>query len=157
MSQDLTHPLGWTGDERRGLDGIALKLMTEVRIAMVAHEKKEEATFKELKDEIKENRVESDVRHEEVLRRFESMQHSTMTLLQANTGTTNEIHKMFKEAFPGGDVSEHRKAHEHWIAKDLADKEFWLKLKLEVVKWAAVAIVGWAGIALWTAFLKGAA
>ena len=61
--RDLAHPQGWTGDERRGIDGITLKLMTEVRVAMEAHERKEEQTFKELKEEIRENRVESDNRH----------------------------------------------------------------------------------------------
>ena len=152
---DLRHPHGWTGEERRGIDGITLKLMTEVRVAMEAHERKEEQTFKELKAEIKENRVESDVRHSEVLNRFEHMQKSTMGLLQANNNTTNEIHKMFKEAFPEGDVQAHRKAHENWIKKAEADKEFWLKLKMEVVKWAVVAAAGWAGIALWTAFVQG--
>ena len=153
--RDLTSPHGWTGEERRGIDGITLKLMTEVRVAMEAHEKKEEATFKELKAEIRENRDESDVRHSEVLNRFEHMQKSTMGLLQANNTTVNEIHKMFVKAFPDGDADAHRKAHEHWIEKDKADKEFWLKLKLEVVKWGVVAMVGWAGIALWTAFIQG--
>lgn len=153
--RDLTTPHGWTGEERRGVDGITLKLMTEVRIAMEAHEKKEEQKYSEIKAEIKENRTESDARHTEVLGRFTEMQKSTMGLLQANNTTVNEIHKMFKEAFPEGDVQAHRKAHEHWIEKDKADKEFWLKLKLEVVKWGAVALIGWVGIALWTAFIQG--
>lgn len=122
---------------------------------MEVHEKKEEATFKELKNEIRENRVESDQRHSEVLGRFEQMQTSTMNLLHANTSTTNEIHKMFKEAFPEGDVQAHRKAHENWIKKAEADKEFWMKLKQNTVNWVVVALIGWGGIALWAAFLQG--
>lgn len=152
---DLRHPHGWTGEERRSIDGVTLKLMTEVRVAMENHEKKEETKFTELKAEIRETRIESDNRHTEVLDRFNAMQESTMSMLNINNGTTNEIHRMFKEAFPEGDVQAHRKAHEHWIEKDRADKEFWLKLKLEVVKWGVVAMVGWAGIALWTAFVQG--
>lgn len=54
-------------------------------------------------------------------------------------------------------MNEHRKAHESWIEKDHADKEFWVKLKLEVVKWGVAMVLGWVGIALWTAFLKGPA
>jgi thiamine phosphate synthase YjbQ (UPF0047 family) len=152
---DLRHPHGWTGEERRGIDGVTLKLMTEVRVAMENHEKKEESKFTELKAEIRENREESDVRHAEVLNRFNNMQSSTMTLLQTNNNTTNEIHKMFKQAFPEGDVQAHRKAHEAWIEKDKADKDFWVKLKLEVVKWGLLAGAGWAGIALWAAFVQG--
>ncbi len=154
---DLTRPQGWTGEERRGIDGVTLKLMSEVRAAMEAHERKEAATFQELKAEIRENRDESDARHAEVLHRFESMQSSTMVMLQANNTTANEIHKMFKEAFPEGDVAAHRKAHEHWIAKDLAEKEFWLKLKQDVVKWVVIAALSWVGIVIWAAFIKGPA
>ena len=155
MTQDLTKPQGWTGEDRRGIDGITLKLMTEVRVAMEAHEKKEEATFKELKAEIKENREESDVRHAEVLNRFNHMQTSTMTLLQTNTNTTNEIHKMFLKSFPDGDMDAHRRAHESWIKKADAEKEFWMKLKQNTINWIVVAVLGWGGIALWAAFLQG--
>ena len=153
--RDLARPHGWTGEERRGIDGITLKLMAEVRIAMEASDKKNTDTFKELKAEIRENREESDVRHAEVLNRFGAMQTSTMALLQTNTATTNEVHKMFKEAFPEGDISAHRRAHENWIKKDEADNDFWLNLKKEVVKWGVIAILGWVGIVLWAAFLNG--
>lgn len=151
----VTERRQWAGEERRGIDGVTLKLMTEVRIAMEAHEKKEEATFREIKAEIKGNRVESDIRHEEILARFSQMQASTMGLLQTNNSTTNEIHKMFKEAFPEGDVQAHRKAHESWIKKAEADKEFWLKLKQSTVNWIVIAVLSWIGIVLWAAFAHG--
>lgn len=152
---DLIPSQGWTGGERRGIDGLTLKLMTEVRVAMEAHEKKEAQTFDEIKTDVKQNRVASELRHEEVLGRFEQMQTSTMTLLSANNSTTNEIHKMFKEAFPEGDVQGHRKSHEHWIQKDKDDKEFWLKLKQNTLNWVVIAVLGWMGLALWAAFLQG--
>lgn len=154
-NRDLTQPRGWTGDERRSIDGVTLKLMTEMRLVIENHEKKEAVTFNELKAEIKENRTESDARHTEVLDRFTEMQRSTMALLQTNNTTVNEIHKMFKEAFPEGDVQAHRKAHESWIEKDKADKEFWVKLKGDVIKWAVLAVLGWGGIVLWAAFVQG--
>lgn len=155
VDRDITHPYGWTGEERRGIDGVTLKLMTEVRVAMEAHEKKEEVKYNEIKAEIKENRLESDARHAEVLGRFEQMQSSTMSMLTANNSVATDIHRLFKEAFPEGDVAAHRKAHEQWIKKDNEDRMFWLKLKQSVVNWVVLAIIGWGGIALWTAFLQG--
>jgi hypothetical protein len=155
MSTNQTQPREWTGDERRGIDGITLKLMAELRAVMEKHEQGENKTFNDIKIEIKDNRNESERRHSEVLDRFAAMQTSTMALLQANTSTTNEIHKLFKEAFPQGDAQAHRKAHEHWIEKDKTDREFWLKLKQNTVNAIVLAAAGWIGLAVWAAFLKG--
>ena len=145
----------FTGQERRSIDGVSLQIMGEVRQVFAEHEKREGETFRGMKEEIQHNRKESDARHCELLERFEGMQNSTTKLLEANQTTVNEIHKMFKKAFPEGDVDAHRKAHEYLMEKDKEDKEFWLKIKQDVVKWVAVAAIGWGGIVLWAAFLKG--
>lgn len=152
---DTDSPKCWPEIERRGPDGMALRMMGEMRALIAAHEERESRTFEGLKAEIRENREESDARHAEAMRRFGQMQASTTELLQANNLTVSEIHKMFKEAFPEGDVRAHREAHEKWMAKDAEDRAFWLKLKQSVVNWAVIAALGWGGIALWAAFIKG--
>ena len=145
----------WDGNERRGIDGITLKLMAEVRAAMEKHEKDEQVVFTEIKEMIKEKDEASEQRHRDLGARFDAMQQSTSALLFENNRTTSEIHKLFKAAFPDGDAESHRKAHEHWIEKDKQDKEFWLDIKKKAVGAAVTAVLLWAGIALWTAFLKG--
>ncbi len=145
----------WDGTERRGIDGLTLQLMTEVRKAMEAHEKAEAGEMHEIKTLIKENKRDSERRHDELGKRFDAMQQSTASLLFENNRTTSEIHKLFKAAFPQGDAESHRKAHEAWMAKEREERAFWLKLKEDVIKWAVVAVLGWGGIALWAAFVKG--
>ena len=147
----------WDGTERRGIDGITLQLMAEVRKAMESHEKAEAGEMHEIKTLIKENKRDSERRHDELGKRFDAMQQSTSALLFDNNKTTTEIHKMFKTAFPDGDGEAHRKAHEAWIEKDKAEREFWIKLKGDAIRWAFIAVAGWAGLALWSAFLKGPA
>jgi Tfp pilus assembly protein PilV len=145
----------WDGSERRGMDNISLQLMAEVRVMMAQHEKQESQVFDELKAGIRENRISSERRHDEMSERFAAMQHSTMTLLQTNNQTVSEIHKMFKTAFPEGDAESHRRAHEAWIEKEKSDREFWLKTKQHVTQWGIVVALGWAGLLLWAGFLKG--
>lgn len=145
----------WDGTERRGIDGMTLQLMAEVRKTMETHEKAEKDKFDEIKKVMTENRVASEERHSELTTRFDGMQQSTMTLLQTNNQTVNEIHKLFKLAFPEGDAAGHRKAHEAWIEKERQDKEFWVKLKQHVINWAVLAVVGWGGIGLWALLLQG--
>jgi hypothetical protein len=158
MHQDDAHQVPeWAGTERRGIDGITLKLMAEVRAAMDKHEKDEQEVFTELKTMIKEKDEASEKRHRDLGARFDAMQQSTSSLLFENNKTTQEIHKLFKAAFPEGDAESHRKAHERWIEKDKADREFWIKLKGDAIRWAFIAVAGWAGLALWSAFLKGPA
>lgn len=140
---------------RRGLNGVALQIMGEVRQIFVEHEAREGTSMRDMKQEIKQNNADSNARHEQMLDRFEGMQAQTTQALESTNQLVSEIHKLFKKAFPDGDVDAHRKAHEHWIAKDLAEKDFWLKIKQDVVKWVAVAAIGWGGIVIWAAFLKG--
>jgi hypothetical protein len=145
----------WRGDERRHIDSVTLQMMAEVRIMMAQHEKQESAVFDELKAGIQENRVSSERRHDEMSERFAAMQQSTMALLRNNNQTVNEIHKMFKTAFPEGDAESHRRAHEAWIEKEKSEREFWLKTKQHVTQWGIVVVLGWAGLILWAGFLKG--
>ena len=125
----------WDGTERRGIDGVTLQLMAEVRKAMEKHESDERVEFDEIKDMIKEKDEASEQRHKDLSNRFDAMQQSTSALLFENNRTTSEIHKLFKAAFPDGDAESHRKAHEHWIEKDKQDKEFWLKIKADAIRW----------------------
>jgi phage gp16-like protein len=145
----------WTGEERRGIDGITLKLMAEVRSTIERHEKMEEDKFREIKQDLDDHRSASDLRHKELTQRIDQMSHSTMQALNSNGQTTREIHAMFIKAFPEGDAEGHRKAHESWIRKESEDREFWLKLKSNVINWAVIAALGWVGIAVWAAFVKG--
>lgn len=145
----------WDGTERRGVDGIALQLMAEVRKAMEKHEKAEASEMNELKAMIKERDEAGQKRHDDLGKRFDAMQQSTASLLFENNKTTSEIHKLFKAAFPDGDSEAHRKAHERWIEKDKAEREFWIKLKGDAIRWALTAVAAWAVLALWSAFLKG--
>jgi hypothetical protein len=65
------------------------------------------------------------------------------------------LFRSFVKAFPEGDADGHRKAHESWIRKEAEDREFWLRLKSNVINWAVIAALGWAGIAIWAAVIKG--
>lgn len=152
---DSIKPHTWDGKERRGVDGITLRIMTEFRKIMDKHEGEEKAVFAEIKTMIREKDRASQARYEELGERFDAMQQSTSALLFENNRTTAEIHKLFKAAFPEGDAESHRRAHETWIAKAKAEQEFWTKLKGDAVRWAVIAALGWAGVALWAAFLKG--
>lgn len=148
-------PTEWDGEERRGFDGLVLRVMTEVREIMGIHEMVEKSIDESIREEIKNNRLESDIRHTESMRRLESIEHSTIELVKGNTVVISDIHKMFKQAFPEGDVNEHRKAHEQLITKEREDKEFLMKLKQDLLKLIAIAALGWGGVVIWAAFLKG--
>lgn len=69
--------------------------------------------------------------------------------------TAQEVAKIMQLAFPDGDAAGHREAHEDQIRiyKDRAD--FWKKMLFEVSKWGLLGVLGWAGYALWKAFLAG--
>lgn len=111
-----------------------------------AHEAADERKFEAVQEELRQSRL-----------RMEEMSKSTLAVVMEQNRVVTEIHTMFSEAFPEGDVESHRRAHEKWIKKAEADEQFWLKLKQHVVNWAVVAVIGWIGIALWAAFLRGPA
>lgn len=146
----------WDGmNRRKQADHIFLELMVETRKMIEDHERREEATFNVLRDEINGTRRESVKRHEDITARLEAMSQSTMTLLNANNATTREIHALFKAAFPGGNAEEHRRAHEAWIKKTEKEEEFWLDVKKKAVGALVTAVVLWVGVVLWGAVVAG--
>lgn len=145
----------WNGEERRGIDGIMLTVMAEMRVMMEKHEKMEDKKFEAIKEDLEAHTANSERRHDELVRRFDAMQQSSLSLLQTNNQTVREIHQMFKTAFPGGDAENHRRAHEAWMEKDKAEREFWLHLKKQVVGWGMTAAIAWAAMLLWAGFIKG--
>ena len=66
-----------------------------------------------------------------------------------------EIAKLMLAAFPNGDATGHRAAHDEWIRKTRANAEFWEKMRYELTRWGLFGFLGWALYALWEAFLKG--
>lgn len=146
----------WNGiNSRKQADYIFLELMVETRKMMGDHERREESTFQALRDELLHTRSESEHRHEELTKRFDSMMQSTLSLINANNTTTQEIHKLFKLAFPEGDVEAHRRAHEAWNAKATKEEEFWLDIKKKAVGAVVTAVVLWVGVELWGAIVAG--
>lgn len=149
MSQDEHY----NGVERRR--DMTLEVMREMREWFEKHEEEEHRKFETIRDEIAETRRSSEDRHGEIVRRMENMSQSTLNVVSEQNRALQEIHSLFKKAFPEGDAEKHRQAHEDWIEKAEEDKVFWRKLKQHVINWAVVAALGWAGIILWAAFLKG--
>jgi hypothetical protein len=145
----------WTGEERRGIDGITLKLMAEMRAMMEKHEKMEETKINDLREDIEAHAIKSDRRHEEMIKRMDQMQQSTMNLLSTNNATVKEIHTLFEKSIPGGDAEGHRRAHEAWIRKTEKEEEFWMHLKKQVVGWGMTAAIAWAAMLIWAGFVKG--
>lgn len=149
------HRHTWDGEERRTTDATALQLMAEMRAMLERHEMIEDKKFDGIKQELGVHTANSERRHSELVNRFDEMQKSSMNLLQANNQTVKEIHQMFKTAFPNGDAESHRRAHEAWIEKDKAEREFWTHMKKQVVGWGATAAIAWAAMLLWAGFLRG--
>ena len=145
----------WQGNERRAADAQAFTLMVDTREMVEKQEAHMEARFMDVHNELKAQREESEKRHNELTKRIEIMSQSTMSVITEQNTMVKEIHKLFKASIPNEDAVGHRLAHESWIRKEEEDKEFWLKLKQNVINWAVIAALGWGGIAIWTAFLRG--
>lgn len=143
----------WTGNERR--KDITLEVLKEMREWFDQHEKKEDAKFEALQGEIKETRIQAEERHDEMLRRQEALTQSTLAVVNKQNATLEEIHKLFKAAFPDGDAEMHRRAHEAWIRKTEKEEEFWLDVKKKAVAAALIGVGAWIMVALWVAFLQG--
>jgi hypothetical protein len=69
--------------------------------------------------------------------------------------TEKAVAKAMSEAFPDGDPHGHRRHHEIVIAAAQRRLELWDMLKKETAKWGLLGFLGWAGYALWQAFLLG--
>lgn len=61
----------------------------------------------------------------------------------------------FLSAFPDGDPKSHCEYHELVIATMRDKREFWKKLRYDIVRWGVAGLLVWAAYALWRAFLLG--
>lgn len=107
----------WSGEERRGIDGITLKLMAEVRATMETHEKMEQRQFKSL-----ENRIET------LGGQVSGLQATLLTFMEkAPKEIVERIEILIDEAFPDdpempdATPSEKRKLHRKYHAKLIRD------------------------------------
>jgi len=65
------------------------------------------------------------------------------------------ITSLMREAFPEGDPDGHRRHHELVIKQAEARAKFWEKMRDALVQYGLLGFVGWAGYAVWKAFLMG--
>ena len=77
----------------------------------------------------------------------------------SNAITTEMIEKAVSKsmaaAFPEGDPDGHRISHELAIATARSRADLYEALKKEVAKYGILGLLGWAGVAIWHAFLQG--
>lgn len=138
----------WTGPERRvefaAADEETFNLIMDTRAAVEEHKKEMQQQFKEMREELDNH-----------AHRVEKLSESTLSVIEKQNALIKELKDAFVKAFPEGDAESHRKAHEEWIEKDRADKEFWIKLKQNTINWVVIAILSWVGLVLWGAFVQG--
>lgn len=138
----------WPGPERRvefaAADAETFNLIMDTRVAVEEHKKEMQQQFKEMKEELDNH-----------AHRVEKLSESTLSVIEKQNALIKELKDAFVKAFPEGDAESHRKAHEEWIEKDRADKEFWIKLKQNTINWVVIAILSWVGLVLWGAFIQG--
>ena len=138
----------WPGPERRvelaAVDAETFNLIMDTRVAEEAHEKEMQQQFADMRKELDAHAT-----------RVEKLSESTLTVIEKQNVLTRDIKEAFTKAFPEGDAEAHRRAHEAWLDKDKADKEFWIKLKQNTINWAVIAILSWVGLVLWGAFVQG--
>lgn len=136
------------GPERRGefaaADAETFNLIMDTRAVVEEHKKEMQQQFKEMKEELDNH-----------AHRVEKLSESTLTVIEKQNTLIKELKDAFVKAFPEGDAESHRKAHEEWIEKDRADKEFWIKLKQNTINWVVIALLSWVGLVLWGAFVQG--
>lgn len=138
----------WPGPERRvefaTADEETFNLIMDTRSAVEEHKKEMQQQFKEMREELDNH-----------AHRVEKLSESTLSVIEKQNALIKELKDAFVKAFPEGDAESHRKAHEEWIEKDRADKEFWIKLKQNTINWVVIAILSWVGLVLWGAFIQG--
>lgn len=138
----------WPGPERRvefaATDEETFNLIMDTRAAVEEHKKEMQQQFKEMREELDNH-----------AHRVEKLSESTLSVIEKQNALIKELKDAFVKAFPEGDAESHRKAHEEWIEKDRADKEFWVKLKQNTINWVVIAILSWVGLVLWGAFIQG--
>lgn len=151
----------WNGEERRG-ENLAINLMDQVKHMFDTHIREEMSRYDSIQEEVRRNRESSEARHLELMERISHQNQSTLAvvtqqnhLIMEQRAVTDEIHKLFKEAFPDGNASKHREAHEEWITKAAKEAEFWLDVKKKAMGTVITAAIMWVGLVLWQAFLQG--
>lgn len=65
------------------------------------------------------------------------------------------IASISKDAFPEDDPRRHKDWHEKQIAARRKLKASLMNLFFEVLKWAAIAVIGWLGLLIWQGILRG--
>lgn len=116
----------------------------DTRVAVEAHKKEMQQQFADMRKELDAHAT-----------RVEKLSESTLTVIEKQNVLIRDIKEAFTKAFPEGDAESHRRAHEEWLDKDKADKEFWIKLKQNTINWVVIAILSWVGLVLWGAFVQG--
>lgn len=138
----------WPGPERRvefaAADAETFNLIMDTRVAVEAHKKEMQQQFADMRKELDAHAT-----------RVEKLSESTLTVIEKQNVLIRDIKEAFTKAFPEGDAEAHRRAHEAWLDKDRADKEFWIKLKQNTINWVVIAILSWIGLVLWGAFVQG--
>lgn len=138
----------WPGPERRVEfatdDAETFNLIMDTRAAVEEHKKEMQQQFADMRKELDSHAT-----------RVEKLSESTLTVIEKQNVLIRDIKEAFVKAFPEGDAESHRRAHEAWLDKDKADKEFWIKLKQNTINWVVIAILSWIGLVLWGAFVQG--
>ena len=136
----------WDGVDRRRStsDSDTFNLIMDTRQAVEDHKAEMGEQFADMKAELGHH-----------AKRVESLSESTLSVIERQNSLIKELKDAFTKAFPEGDVESHRRAHEAWMEKDKADREFWSKIKQNTINWAVVAVLSWVGLVLWGAFVQG--
>ena len=71
------------------------------------------------------------------------------------TELASAITTLMSDAFPAGDLHGHKRAHAAWIEEVEERTDFYRNMKKKLVEWGLLGFLGWAGYALWQAFLLG--
>ena len=140
--------MSWDGNERRKLANTAeaetFNLIMDTRQAVEEHKLEMQAQFHEMKREMETHAS-----------KVERLSESTLSVIEKQNVLIRQLKDAFTKAFPEGDAESHRRAHEEWMEKDKADREFWAKLKQNTINWVVVAVLSWVGLVLWGAFVQG--
>ena len=140
--------MSWDGNERRKLANTAeaetFNLIMDTRQAVEEHKLEMQAQFHEMKREMESHAS-----------KVERLSESTLSVIEKQNVLIRQLKDAFTKAFPEGDAESHRRAHEVWMEKDKAEREMWIKLKQNTINWVVIAVLSWAGFALWAAFLQG--
>ena len=138
----------WDGHERRKPANTAeaetFNLIMDTRQAVEEHKLEMQAQFHEMKKEMESHAT-----------KVERLSESTLSVIEKQNVLIRQLKDAFTKAFPEGDAESHRRAHEEWIEKDKAEREMWIKLKQNTINWVVIAVLSWAGFAVWAAFLQG--